>query len=1020
MSKLEDRYGEDDDDGRNRLDNDPTPQQAQALLDDLTAACNSLGKLDTNDGTYMKDRDCKACLKEIIRILHIDTKKHDARILLGAMNIIKSDLIPLISQYCDYNDGDQDLFKLIIRLCTNLTSSALLLFEDQEVPTETESVKTYNKLMHGLHSYKEAFAEDPKIWFNLNTHLRHTEEEIPFERLLILIRNILHIPVDSTADLGIKSGMDAHELSLLRMNQSGIFGTLIQVASETQRGMEFCFHIIEIVYLMLRDQNPITVSQAKSSQNKRRLEDDDHDKKRLAELSARHKREKEMQQKNSLRPRFKNSTFAIRNMSSLGNNPIVMRSIPKTREDVSFDAYKTELRKAKNKKPLSSESNSAVISDRNTKTSKITYSLKVFSKMFVEKAYANYMQQIKHNLIQKKAAENDESYYLWAIQYFTCFNRHLYLNMDNISETLSTSTLHFIQILITTYQDKLKLEKKRNHIEKVSKRLHLAIRAYREILYLIQSIKPDSDFWKVIETIKKNIFTEVEYNSLLLTMFQTYDSSKHCPEYMKDLIKANHVFLELLEEYSKTHGPVEFEPPSDSDEEQTLQEDAQALGRQSPNANVEEEYPKDNIDDKEGELPPIVADGDELLRRLDDSESEAGDDLPSTKAHDGRPQMEADGEHSPMDIGEKGQQDSDDGKVTKTKPQDDQIEEIIDRHAKKKTKRKKRKKKKQDFKTVHFMSRYCTPEVIKSYLDSLYDFKNNDTAINLNIIKFLERVVYDCKCEVMLMQASLLKCLLEINDYHSSLPGHDRFVALTKHLMKTFGEMIHKKRWMIQELLFWKTHNDVIEIENAVDPPPAPVAPSPRPEEENIYSPTCEDAEYIDNDENELPPPVDSIDDLMAELGSESSFNSDDEDEDDNNDEVANKPIEAAAVEATDAVVKENDAKLDPPKESAAAAPNDNGIDNKEEDDDDDEILTSLPHKATNRRNILESDDGSSDSDVSPRIPSSGSSSPLPVGFPSDSDDLSSPPSPVPTPNSGSEVGEPHLSDLPDASDDSD
>lgn len=514
--------------------------------DDLIAACNSLGQLDVNDGIYMKDRDCKSCLKEIIRALNNDNKQHTIRCMLGSLNIIKSDIIPLINQYCDFNQGDQELFNLILRLCTNLTSSVLLMFENQEVPNNPESTKIYNALTIGLVNYKKAFANDFTIWETLNVHLRHAEDEVTFEKLLILIRNILHIPVDSTGDFGVSYEFNTHDMILHWIDKSGMLQTIIEIASGTGKGAEFCFHIMEIVYLMLRDKNPITIASAKFNNNKRKLEEDDVDKKKLAELRA---REKSAKTTRVVAPRFtRGSAFVVQNYRSLSEAPAILNRLPTSNDPIVFDSGKTEVRKNRNRKPFDSERSSTVLSDRDTRPTKVAYSLKLFCKQFTEKVYANYMQQIKHNLIQKKAAENDESYYLWAIQFFIAFNRNLFMSIDNISETLSTSTLHFIQILINDYQDKLKIEKKRTKIEMISKRLHLAIRAYKEILSLIRSIQPDSDFGSLVDQIKKKIFSEVEYSNMLLSLFQQYDESKHCSEYVKDLIKANEVFLELGKE----------------------------------------------------------------------------------------------------------------------------------------------------------------------------------------------------------------------------------------------------------------------------------------------------------------------------------------------------------------------------------------------------------------------------------------------------------------------------------------
>lgn len=696
----------------------------QAIIDDLTAVCNSLGKVDENDGAYMKDRDCKPCLKEMLRYLSTDSDRHVARTLFGSLNVIKSDLIPLIVQYCDFNEGDPDMFTIILRLCTNLTTSILILFDKKEKSDEPEFLRMQSKILSGLFKYKEAFASDDRVWSTLNVHLRHNEDdEITFERLIILIRNILHIPVDLTPDLGVENDFDTHEMCLHRMDKSGMLSTLIRLASESSKGMEYCFHITEIIYLMLRDQNPETIAKYRPEIHKGKLDDSDPVKKRLAELSARERRSK--QNVNLSAFRFRNaSPFIVQNCRSTSENPLIIRSLVPNRESIKFDPGKTELRKAKNRKPVSSET-SVGISDANTKGSKVSYALKVFCQQFVEKVYNNYMQQIKFNLIQKRAQDNDESYYLWMIQFFTAFTRHMSLSIDYISETLSTSTLHFIQILITNHQDKLKVEKKDFH--DISKRLHLALRAYREILYLLRSIDSESPFAQTVKTIKKNIFTENEYSSLLTTLFQQYDEPKHSALYLEDLIETNNVFLELLDTFNCE---LDYEP-------------------------------------EQSGTPP------------------------------------------------------------------------------------KKRGKKFDYRTAGFMMRYCCPDVLRAHVYVLKKFRKNPDSLNLAILKFFERIAYDCKNENALFQISLFKCLIEICDYNSTIPGYDRFKKLTYFLFQNYGALANKKRWMFQDLLFWTMGEGVIEQEE-----------NDLPEIQGNESQNLENADAEPEMPNEYP-----LSDLQAELG---------------------------------------------------------------------------------------------------------------------------------------------------------
>lgn len=722
----------------------------QKIVDDMTAVCNSLGKIDENDGTYMKDRDCKAGLKEIIRYLAIDQKDHIVRKTLGDMNVVKADLIPLMVQYCDYTEGDPELFSTVLRLSTNLTSSVLLLFEHQEVPKEPTQLQTHDKLIRCLSSYKEAFANDEAIWTTLNNHLRHNrDDDITFERLVILIRNILHIPVDSTSDFGVHCDFDAHDMCLHRMHKSGMLDTIVQLAQDGEKGSQFCFHFTEIVYLMLRDQNPETLARARPYSCKRKLGEDDVDRKRYAELRERDRREKRGLRQSFVctRPNLaKFSSYIVNDTSSARDNAMIVNKLSAANH-IDLDAGKTDLKKAKNALPLSSQT-SMSISDDNTKTSKVSFALRLFCKKFVENIYNNYMQQIKHNLIQQKAQDHDESYYFWAVQFFSAFNRYSGLDIEKISETLSMSTLHFIQTSIINYQESIKMEKKKT--VNAVKRLHLALRAYREILMTIDSV-PNGKESKAEETIKK-ICSDLDYSSLLLNLFLQFDNSKHSLHYLADLVKTNQVFLKLYEQHCE----------------------------------------------------------------------------------------------------------------------------------------------KQDI-----LIRYCCPDVLRAYTTTLEQYKNNDGPTNLAVIEFLERVV-EYGQEMQLYQASLFRYLLEIMNYDS------RYDALARKLFSSFGNLTHQRRWMFQELLFWKSANDIIEIEFAINPPPEPVPEQPAnepytagdaDERESVISelPSLADDEVMDlpEDDNDdiaepalvytperlsgnlpdittdnLPEPLDDIDELLDDLPS--------------------------------------------------------------------------------------------------------------------------------------------------------
>lgn len=658
--------GDNDDD-----DQFPAPQMdPQIITDDLTAICNSLGKIDKSDGTYMMDRDCKPCLKEILRMLSKDTDKHNIRMTLGALNIIKSDLIPIANQYCTVEEGDSEMFTTILRICNNLTSSVLFFFKDQKYPSDPEEQKIFYKLSQMSTRFKEAFACDEQIWSVINGYLKSSmeEDEITFERLLILIRNILLIPNESTSTKVVEES-DAHDLCLQRLSKSGLLNTFLKIATDSSRGAEFCLHITEIVHLMLKDLNPETIANSKERAAVRQKDDSNFDKRRYAELSAMARRQREASKIVAMPQRFRNTSYVVQNCRSLSNAPLVVRKPIVSREMIKFDQGKVDQRKNKNQRPLTSNT-SMYNSDKNIKSSRVSWELKVFCMKFIEQVYRNYMHQLKHSLIIKQAKDDDESYYLWCLQFFICFAKHMRLETDQIAETVNASTLHFVMMLINQYQEVLKMERK--SFQEISKRMHLAVRAFREILRYIKITKD--------QLVMKMIVEEIEYKMLILNLFEQFQENKHSEHYLADLIIANQDFLEVIESYK-------------------------------------------------------------------------------------------------------------------------------------------------DYDASLFVSRYCNSNVISAHIRILRQFKTNSDSINAAITKLFNRIVYDCKSELVLCQASLFQIFLQLIDYKAISPTLERLRSIGIHVIKYFASLANKKRFMYQELLFWKSLDDMHEIDSVINPPdPAELA----------------------------------------------------------------------------------------------------------------------------------------------------------------------------------------------------
>lgn len=67
-------------------------------------------------------------------------------------NIVQTDLLPILVEYSDKSE----LFDLIIRLLVNLTTPALLLYNEQP-PIEKTPRQYYLQMILHLQKYKQAF-----------------------------------------------------------------------------------------------------------------------------------------------------------------------------------------------------------------------------------------------------------------------------------------------------------------------------------------------------------------------------------------------------------------------------------------------------------------------------------------------------------------------------------------------------------------------------------------------------------------------------------------------------------------------------------------------------------------------------------------------------------------------------------------------------------------------------------------------------------------------------------------------
>ncbi|NXN96928.1 TIM protein, partial [Rhinopomastus cyanomelas] len=84
---------------------------------------------------------------------------------------------------------------------------------------------------------------------------RQEEDALLIERILLLLRNVLHVPPDPSEEQGVDGDASVHDRVLWALHISGM-DDLLKFLASAQAEQQWALHVLEIISLMFRDQNP--------------------------------------------------------------------------------------------------------------------------------------------------------------------------------------------------------------------------------------------------------------------------------------------------------------------------------------------------------------------------------------------------------------------------------------------------------------------------------------------------------------------------------------------------------------------------------------------------------------------------------------------------------------------------------------------------------------------------------------------------------------------------------------------
>ncbi|UYV81225.1 TIMELESS [Cordylochernes scorpioides] len=513
---------------------------------ELLATCNSLGSYEGN--TYEPDPYCLESLKDLIRFLRKDDESHEIRRQLGTIQVLQNDLLPILK----FQNHRMDLFDVTLRFLVNLTTPPLLIYKE-EIPTDKASRNHYLEMLAHVQAYKKAFT-DAQLWVVITSKLatllkkeyedRVEDDTLTMERILVLVRNILHVPADIQTERRTDDDVSLHDQILWALYMSGLKDLFIYISTAETESM-FYLHVLEILSLMVREQTPEQLVQAGKLRSEAEKQRDMEAllRKRQEEVEKR----QQSQKKYSRFSRF-SGTFYVKNVKSISDRDLIAHKMVDSVNDINFDRTKKIHRKPKNRRPTEE----AQVFRKSTLS--IRLFLKDFCLEFISNAYNPFMAQVRREIERPAGSHShDETYFLWAMRFFMELNRLEGQETALVSETMSVSNFHYILTHLENYYEMMVTDKKKTPLW--ARRMHMGLQAYKELVMTLQAMdsSTEENVKKSADVIKGNIFYLMEYRDLLITLINNYDEVKLSKSYLADLVETIHVFMRMLERYCRGH-----------------------------------------------------------------------------------------------------------------------------------------------------------------------------------------------------------------------------------------------------------------------------------------------------------------------------------------------------------------------------------------------------------------------------------------------------------------------------------
>ena len=428
-------------------------------------------------------------------------------------------------------------------------------------------------------------------------------------------------------------------------------------------------------------------------------------------------------------------------------------------------------------------------------------------------------------------------------------------------ETMSKSSFHFVNNQIEVYKDNFEHEKKNRPMCLIwSRRMHLAIRAYQELLLNLVAMVSSKD--KTVQEsgmiLRSDVFYEPEYRELCLQQLSLYQPEKMSMNHLKDIVETTHVFLKLMEHLSKSSHLMVSQKKT---KKASSKKSKKSIAKKSDNGVVSQRESNESVWDaistdlsnllqgNEATVPSLVeppfdaasdasmdAQKVAAMYRIQDHllNKQVGQSVALLRASrqiwpedDAFGAQDAEPEDEfmmmreilftdipkPDNFKDTSQHDGEEGEGEdenildrpEIEDEEDDEEEGFVVHQ----------RVEQEFDFKGFVARFAVKNVCSAYAILLSNYDKNTDHTNHCLIKMFHRVAFDMELPALLFHYSILRTFQRIHKDYKLNPSHTAMRELNKFgkfLLQKFFLVASKNPHIWMETCFWKTSRDAYEV----------------------------------------------------------------------------------------------------------------------------------------------------------------------------------------------------------------